>query len=99
MTYSEIINDTTPVLVDFSAEWCGPCKAMHPVLQKVASNIGEDGRIIKIDVDKNRNLASKMGVMGVPTFILYKEGKILWRKSGMQSETELTKIIKEAADN
>ena len=99
MTYSEIINESTPVLVDFSADWCGPCKAMHPVLQKVAANIGDTARIIKIDVDKNRSLASKMGVMGVPTFILYKEGNILWRRSGMQSETELTKVITEAANN
>jgi thioredoxin 1 len=99
MTYSELINDKTPVLVDFSADWCGPCKAMHPVLQKVAANIGDSARIIKIDVDKNRTLASKLGVMGVPTFILYKEGEILWRRSGMQSETELTKVISEAASS
>lgn len=97
MTYSELINDSKPVLIDFSAEWCGPCKAMAPVLKKVSSNIGETGRIVKIDVDKNRSIASQLKIMGVPTFILYKEGKILWRQSGMQSEKVLTNLIKEAA--
>lgn len=97
MTYSEIINDKKPVLVDFSAEWCGPCKAMAPILKSVSKNVGDAGRIIKIDVDKNRGIASDLKIMGVPTFILYKEGKVLWRKSGMQSEQVLTKLIKDAA--
>ncbi len=96
MTYQEVINDTKPVLVDFSATWCGPCKAMEPVLQEVVKKIGNDARIIKIDVDKNQKLASKLGVRGVPTFILYKEGKILWRDSGMQSANSLVQLINDA---
>ena len=97
MTYSEIINDKKPVLIDFTAEWCGPCKAMAPVLKEVSKKVGDAGRIIKIDVDKNRKIASDLKIMGVPTFILYKEGKVLWRKSGMQSEQVLTKLIQDAA--
>ena len=96
MTYNEIINDSIPVLVDFSAEWCGPCKAMAPILQKVAKKMNDDARIIKIDVDKNRGLAQKMRIMGVPTFMIYKEGKLYWRESGMQSEHTLVEQLKKA---
>jgi len=98
MTYSELINDDKPVLVDFSAEWCGPCKAMAPVLKKVSKEVGDAGRIIKIDVDKNRGIATDLKIMGVPTFILYKKGKVLWRKSGMQSEQVLTQLIIDASN-
>ena len=96
MTYQEIINDKKPVLVDFSAEWCGPCKAMSPILKEVAGELGDDAKIIKIDVDKNQGLAQKLGIRGVPTFILYKEGKILWRQSGMQSAHDLVQLLKNA---
>ncbi|MEE9439054.1 MAG: thioredoxin [Saprospiraceae bacterium] len=96
MTYQEIINGKKPVLVDFSATWCGPCKAMAPVLKEVAGKVGDDAKIVKIDVDKNQKLATKIGVKGVPTFILYKEGKVLWRDSGMQSANSLVKLINDA---
>ena len=94
-SFSEIINSEVPTLIDFTAAWCGPCKAMAPVLQQVAGDIGEKGRIIKIDVDKNRSLATKMNVKGVPTFILYKNGKSLWRESGMQSAQTLVNLFDE----
>ncbi|MBK8626640.1 MAG: thioredoxin family protein [Saprospiraceae bacterium] len=96
MTYTEIINSDTPTLVDFTAAWCGPCKAMAPVLEQLALKIGEKGKIIKIDVDKNPAIAEKMKIQGVPTFVLYKKGEILWRQSGMQSLTQLQSLIEGA---
>jgi thioredoxin 1 len=96
MKYSEIINSETPTLVDFTASWCGPCKAMAPILEQLAVNIGEKGKIIKIDVDKNPGIAEKMKIQGVPTFVLYKKGEILWRQSGMQSLTQLQSLIENA---
>ena len=96
MKYSEIINSETPTLVDFTATWCGPCKAMAPILEQLAAKIGDKGKIIKIDVDKNPSIAQEMKIQGVPTFILYKGGKVLWRDSGMQSLSQLQTLIENA---
>lgn len=91
--FSEIINGSTPVLVDFFAEWCGPCKAMKPVLDEAKQRLGDKVRIIKIDVDKNNILSQKLEIRSVPTLILYRNGKIVWRASGARPLNELIEII------
>lgn len=87
--FSELINKDTPVLVDFYAEWCGPCKTMSPILKDVKDKVS----IIKIDVDKNQTLAAKYQVKGVPTMLLFKNGKQIWRQSGVFQKSELISII------
>ena len=91
--FSEIINQDKPVLVDFFAEWCGPCKMMSPILKEVKSAFGDKISIIKIDVDKNQPLAAKYQVRGVPTLILYKSSKQVRRQSGAVQKNELVSII------
>ncbi len=95
-TFADLIKGDTPVLVDFHATWCGPCKAMAPVLQQVAEEVGKDAKVIKIDIDKNRALAEKLQIKGVPTFIVYHQGKTVWRESGMRSAHELVEVLKGA---
>jgi thioredoxin 1 len=91
--FNDIINSANPVLVDFFATWCGPCQMLSPVLKQVKDNLGERITIIKIDVDKNQELAQKQQVRGVPTMILFQEGKQLWRQSGVLTKDEIIKII------
>jgi thioredoxin 1 len=91
--FLEIINKEKPVLVDFFAEWCGPCKMMSPILKEVKESLGDKVSIIKIDVDKNQSLAAKYQVRGVPTLVLYKSGKQVWRESGVVQKSELVSII------
>lgn len=92
--FNTIINSATPVLVDFYAEWCGPCKAQSPVLQEVARELTGKLRVIKIDVDKNQQLAAAYEVQGVPTLALFKEGKMLYRQSGMHNKAQLMQVLK-----
>jgi thioredoxin 1 len=92
--FSELINQDKPVLVDFFAEWCGPCKMMSPILKDVKDSLGESVSIIKIDVDKNQELEVKYQVRGVPTLLLFKNGKQVWRQSGLVQKNEILSILK-----
>lgn len=92
-SFKEIIQSDTPVLIDFFATWCGPCRAMAPTLDELKKDLGEQVRIIKIDVDKNLDLASEMKIMGVPTFILFHKGREVWRQPGVLTKAELKQVL------
>ena len=94
--FSEIIKSDIPTLVDFYATWCGPCKMMSPVLERIKNEMGSQVRVLKIDVDKNQEAAEKFKVRGVPTFILFKKGEIQWRQSGGMDFNTLKNKIKSA---
>lgn len=91
--FNDIINSEQLTLVDFFATWCGPCKMMHPVLEQLKDELGESIRIIKIDVDKNNNLAMNYRVQSVPTLMLFRKGEMLWRQSGALRLNDLKAIV------
>ena len=93
MTFADLTDTEKPVLVDFYADWCAPCRAMKPVLEDLKAQIGEQVSIFKIDVDKNQMLTERYGIKSIPTFILFKNGEPVWRKSGMASSVELQKVV------
>lgn len=93
-TFGDVIKNTQPVLVDFHATWCGPCKMMAPELKKFAQNNTGKLRVINIDIDKNPATAQQFRIQGVPTLILFKEGKVLWRQSGAMSSSQISEAIK-----
>ena len=93
MTFSDLINSEKPVLVDFYADWCAPCRAMKPVLEDLKAEMGDNLTIFKIDVDKNQMVAERFGIRSIPTLILFKDGEAVWRKSGMASSVELQKAV------
>jgi thioredoxin 1 len=98
-SFNQIIQSDKPVLVDFFATWCGPCQMLAPILKEVKANLGERISIIKIDVDKNQAVAAQYQVRGVPTMILFQNGKPLWRQSGVLSKEDLIKVIVEKSNS
>lgn len=94
-SFQQLINSEQPVLVDFYATWCGPCKTMGPVLEELKKEIGDKVRIVKVDVDKNTKAAVHYGVRGVPTFVLFKKGEVLWREAGVIPKHELLEVIQQ----
>lgn len=95
--FDQLINSEKPVLIDFHAEWCGPCKAQAPILKEVSKAINGQARIIKIDVDKNQHIAERYQVRGVPTLALFKNGELVWRQSGVQSKQQILNAINQHA--
>ncbi len=95
-SFDELINGDTPVLVDFSAEWCGPCKMMAPILKETAAAMGEAVKIIKVDVDRNPQAAAFYQIQGVPTLMLFRRGQTLWRQSGVVPTGQLVNILTSA---
>ena len=97
LSFKELINSDTPVLIDFFATWCGPCKAYAPILQKLKSEMGDDMRLVKIDVDRNRAIVEKLGIQSMPTTIIFQNGEIKFREAGVQSigvlKSEIAKLV------
>ncbi len=93
-SFKDIINSDKPVLIDFSAEWCQPCRMMPPILKEVKSSLGDNIRILKIDVDKNQAIAQKYAIRSVPTLMVFKKGEVVFNQSGVVPANQLTDIVK-----
>lgn len=99
LNFKDIISSNKPVLVDFYATWCGPCKALSPVINQVKKEVAPDMRVIKIDVDEKKSISNKYKIKSLPTLAIFKNGEILWRESGMKTKSELLKITSRFIEN
>ena len=97
VSLKDLLSGEKPVLIDFTASWCGPCKMMSPILEDVKKQVGEKATIVKVDIDRNQAFAGSMGIQGVPTFVLYKKGKEAWRHVGMISGPQLKGVLEQYA--
>ncbi|MBT8223012.1 MAG: thioredoxin [Eudoraea sp.] len=95
-SFKKLVASDKPVLVDFHAEWCGPCKMLAPILKEVKEQMGENIKILKIDVDKNQPIAARYQIRGVPTMVLFRNGEIVWRQSGVAPKEQILKAIEAA---
>ena len=93
-SFQDIIQSDRPVLIDFFATWCGPCQYQAPILEEVASEMGEGARILKIDVDRNQAVAAQYGVRSVPTLMIFKGGEVIWREAGVKEKEQLVTLLK-----
>jgi thioredoxin 1 len=91
--FDSIINDSRPVIVDFHALWCSPCKMQSPILKEVAAELGDKIKVIKIDVDQNNEIAGRYNIQSVPTIIIFKDGKLIWRQSGVATKSQLKNVL------
>lgn len=97
--FNELVNSTQPVVIDFFTEWCGPCKAMKPVLENLKSRLGDKVKIIKIDIDENPDIASQLDIRSVPTLMIFQNGERKWRKIGISSVSEMESVITQLSLN
>lgn len=98
-SFTTLVKSDTPTLVDFYAEWCGPCKMMKPILEELKTQVGSKARIIKIDVDKNQTIANLFQVKGVPTLALFKSGELKWKQAGVVQVEYLRRVIEQYAED
>lgn len=99
LKFKDLIGGPKPVLVDFYATWCGPCKALSPVIKEVKEELGTAMKVLKVDIDKNKSAANKYKIQSVPTLAIFQRGKIVWRESGMKTKSQLVKIARQHLEN